>query len=146
VGTACSISAQTRCSVNPLEATSCEEITTLADRGYFNGEQVLACEGTGVLACIPETLWPSIAERGFFTRQDFIFGPEEDRYTCPAGAKLTRGSARSDRKDDIDHYRHVTACSTCPLKPKCTPDKLKKGQAFGRIRFAGAMCPRPCAL
>jgi transposase len=108
------------------EATGCEEITALADRGYFNGEQVLACEGTGVLPCIPKTLWPSIAERGFFTRQDFIFDAEKDHYTCPAGAKLTRGLARSDRKDDIDHYRHLTACFTCPLKPKCTPDKLKR--------------------
>ena len=62
----------------------------------------------------------------FFTRQDFIFDAEKDHYTCPAGAKLTRGTARSDRKDDIDHYRHLTACFTCPLKPKCTPDKLKR--------------------
>ena len=37
-------------------ATGCEEITALADRGYFNGEQVLACEGTGVLPCIPKTV------------------------------------------------------------------------------------------
>src|SRR5271163_3240084 len=29
------------------EATDCEAVTVLADRGYFNGEQVLACEGTG---------------------------------------------------------------------------------------------------
>ena len=108
------------------EATGCEEITALADRGYFNGEQVLACEGTGVLPCVPKTLWPSIAERGFFTRQDFIFDAEKDHYTCPAGAELTRGPARSDRKDDIDHYRHLTACFTCPLKPKCTPDKLRR--------------------
>jgi transposase len=108
------------------EATGCEKVTALADRGYFNGEQVLACEGTGVLPCVPKTLWPSISERGFFTRQDFIFDAEKDHYTCPAGAKLTRGTARSDRKDDIDHYRHLTACFTCPLKPKCTPDKLKR--------------------
>jgi hypothetical protein len=33
---------------------------------------------------------------------------------------------RSDRKDDIDHYRHLSACFTCPLKPRCTPDKLKR--------------------
>src|SRR5271169_990127 len=108
------------------EATGCVEITALADRGYFNGEQVLACEGAGVLPCVPKTLWPSHAERGFFTRQNFIFDAENDHYTCPAGAKLTRGTARSDRKDDIDHYRHLTACFTCPLKPKCTPDKLKR--------------------
>jgi BMFP domain-containing protein YqiC len=106
------------------EATGCEELTALADRGYFNGEQVLACEGTGVLPCIPKTVWPG--ERGFFTRQDFTYDAEHDHYTCPAGQKLTKGLVRSDRKDDIDHYRHLTACFTCPLKPKCTPDKLKR--------------------
>ena len=31
------------------DAMGCEELpTALADRGYFNGEQVLACEGTGI--------------------------------------------------------------------------------------------------
>jgi transposase len=29
------------------EASRCEEITVLADRGYYNGDEVLACEGTG---------------------------------------------------------------------------------------------------
>ena len=33
---------------------------------------------------------------------------------------------RSDRKDDIDIYRHLTACFTCALKPRCTPDKLRR--------------------
>jgi len=33
---------------------------------------------------------------------------------------------RSDRKDDIDHYRHLTACFSCPLKSRCTPDKFKR--------------------
>jgi hypothetical protein len=105
-------------------ATGCEELIALADRGYFNGEQVLACEGTGVLPCIPKTAWPG--ERGFFTRRDFTYDAEHDHYTCPAGQKLTKGLVRSDRKDDIDHYRHLTACFTCPLKPRCTPDKLER--------------------
>jgi hypothetical protein len=38
------------------EATGNEEITVLADRGYFNGDQVLACENTSVLPCVPKTL------------------------------------------------------------------------------------------
>lgn len=62
------------------EATGCEELTALADRGYFNGEQVLACEGTGVLPCIPKTLWPG--ERGLFTRQDLSTMPRP--ITTPA--------------------------------------------------------------
>jgi transposase len=106
------------------DAMGCEELTALADRGYFNGEQVLACEGTSISPCVPKTVWPH--ERGLFTRQDFIYDAENDHYTCPAGQKLTKGLARSDRRDDVDHYRHLTACFTCSLRPKCTPDKLKR--------------------
>ena len=38
------------------DAMGCEELTALTDRGYFNGEQVLACEGTGILPCVPKTV------------------------------------------------------------------------------------------
>ena len=26
----------------------------------------------------------------------------------------------------MDHYRNLTACLTCGLKPQCTPDKVKR--------------------
>src|SRR5271170_6403644 len=38
------------------QATGCEKITALADRGYFTGDQVLSCEGTGVAPIVPKTL------------------------------------------------------------------------------------------
>jgi transposase len=107
-------------------ATGCEEVTVLADRGYYNGEEVLACEGTGVLPYVPKTHTSGNAKRGLFTVQDFIYDAENDRYTCPAGEFLTRGKVRSDRRDDTDHYRNLTACLTCRLKPQCTPDKVKR--------------------
>jgi hypothetical protein len=109
-----------------LDATGCEEITALADRGYFNGEEVLACEGTGVVPCVPKTLTSGNTKRGLFTGQDFVYDAENDRYTCPAGQHLTKGKVRSDRRDNIDHYRNLTACLTCALKPRCTPDKIKR--------------------
>src|ERR1700739_3079104 len=113
------------------QATGCEQITAVADRGYFNGDQVLACENTGVLPCVPKTLTSGNAKRGLFTGQDFIYNAEKDHYTCPAGEHLTRGLVRSDRRGDVDHYRHLTACFTCPLKPKWTPDKLKRIKRWG---------------
>jgi transposase len=109
-----------------LDATGCEQLAVLADRGYYNGDEVLACEGTGVLPCIPKTQTSGNAKRGLFTVVDFIYDAEKDRYTCPAGKHLARGKVRSDRQDNIDHYRNLTACSTCVLKPKCTPDKYKR--------------------
>jgi transposase len=108
------------------EAIGCEEVTVLADRGYYNGEEVLACEGTGVLPYVPKIQTSGNAKRGLFTGQDFIYDAEHDRYTCPAGQHLTKGKVRSDRRDMIDHYRNLTACPTCALKPQCTPNKIKR--------------------
>src|SRR3546814_13745168 len=88
-------------------------------------EEVLACEGTGVLPCVPKTLTSGNAKRGLFTGQDFLYDDENDRYTCPAGQYLTKGKVRSDRRDTIDHYRNLTACPTCALKPRCTLAKIK---------------------
>ncbi|OAP50466.1 transposase, partial [Sinorhizobium americanum] len=108
------------------DATGCEEVTVLADRGYYNGDEVLACEGTGILPIIPKTRTSGNAKRGLFTVADFIYDAETDRYTCPAGEHLTRGKVRSDRRDNIDQYRNLTACLTCALKSRCTPDKIKR--------------------
>ena len=107
-------------------ATGCAELTALADRGYFSGEQVLACEGTGVLPCIPKTDTSGASKRGFFTRLDFTYDAKKDHYTCPAGQLLTKSRRRPTRQDSMDEYRHLTACFTCPLRPQCTPDKLKR--------------------
>ena len=108
------------------EAIGWEEVTVLADRGYYAGEEVLACEGTGVLPCVPKTQTSGHARRGLFTGEDFLYDAKEDHYTCPAGQLLTRGKVRPDRRGHIDHYRNLTACSSCALKPRCTPDKVKR--------------------
>src|SRR3954462_11116898 len=110
------------------QAMGSEQVTALADRGYFNGNQVLSCEGTGVAPVLPKILTSSGAKRGFFTRQDFIYDSEHDHYTCPAGVKLTKAKRRADHTEDFDFYRHLSACFTCPLKSRCTPTKL------GRIK------------
>src|SRR4029450_3372948 len=107
------------------QATGCENITALADRGYFTGDQVLSCEGTGVAPIVPKTLTSSGAKRGFFTRQDFIYNAEHDHYTCPAGAKLTKIHRPGDHTEDFDRYRHLSARVTCPLKSRCTPTKRR---------------------
>src|SRR4051794_8827811 len=108
------------------QAMGSEQVTALADRGYFSGDQVLSCEGTGVAPIVPKTLTSSGAKRGFFTRQDFIYNAEHDHYPCPAGAKLTKSKRRADHTEDFDFYRHLSACFTCPLRSRCTPTKLRR--------------------
>lgn len=62
-------------------ATAEPEIIVLADRGYMNGEQVLECDGTGILPCVPRTDTSGKAQRGLFTKADFVYDANHDRYT-----------------------------------------------------------------
>src|SRR5437016_455541 len=108
------------------QATGCEQITAVADRGYFNGDQVLSCEGTGVAPVVPKTLTSSGTKRGLFARQDFIYDAEHDHYTCPAGAKLTKIHRRADQTEDFDRYRHLSALRHRSAQTPCTPTKLRR--------------------
>lgn len=118
------------------------EITVLADRGYFNGEQVLDCEGTGVLPCVPKIDTSGRARLGLFTKADFVYDAEHDHYTCPAGARLTKGTTRSDHRGGIDHYRNLTACHSCALRPRCTPEKMKRVKRWEHEAVLDAMQKR----
>ena len=118
------------------QATGCEQITALADRGYFNGDQVLSCEGTGVAPVVPKTLTSGSTKRGFFTGQDFIYDAENDHYTCPAGQHLTRGQApirplgRHRSLPSSDRLLHLSA--QAPVHA----EKAEAGQALGTRRRA----------
>src|ERR1700759_2642969 len=129
-----------------LEAAGQEEITALADRGYYKGEEVLALEGTGVLPCVPKTQTSNNPNRGLFSGDHFIYDAKTDSYTCPAGASLTKGAVRSDRRDNIDHYRNLTVCLTCALKSKCTPDKIKRVKRWQHEDVLDKMQARPHRL
>lgn len=108
------------------DAIGADEITVLADRGYYNAEQVLECDATGILPCVPKTDTSGKAQRGLFTKADYVYDADKDHYTCPAGAQLTRTSTRSDRRGEEYKYRNLTACHTCELRPRCTPEKAKR--------------------
>ncbi len=65
------------------------QLEVLADRGYFDGEEVLACQGLGVTPYVPKPLTSGAKADGRFGKQDFIYLPDEDAYRCPAGERLT---------------------------------------------------------
>ena len=103
-----------------------EEITVVADRGYYGGEQLLEWANTGIITYVPKPLTSSGIKQGYFINQDFIYDAQNDVYICLAGQTLTKGAHRSDRRSDINVYRHLSACSNCPLKPRCTTEKLRR--------------------
>jgi transposase len=89
---------------------------------------IVACDGAGVAPIVPKTETSGGSLRGRFTIQDFVYDPEHDRYTCPAGHFLTQAKKRSTRGPDPDfvRYRNLDVCGACPLKPRCTSERFQQ--------------------
>ena len=84
----------------------------------------MSCEDTGVAPVVPKTLTSSEAKRGLFTRQDFSYDAKHDHYTCPAVQNSPKFiAARITRKTST--ATALSACFTCPLKPRCTPTQRR---------------------
>jgi transposase len=100
-------------------AMGTDRLDVLADRGYFSGAEVLACEPLGVTPYVPKPLTSVSKAKGRFGKQDFVYLADDDVYRCPAGERLTRRfSAVEDGK--MLHTYWTTRCTDCPLKQQCT--------------------------
>ena len=48
-----------------------EELSTVADRGYYSGEEILACEEAGITTYLPKPQTSGNRSKGLYTQQDF---------------------------------------------------------------------------
>jgi len=62
------------------KATGVDALTVLADRGYFSGPEVLACEEAGIVAICPKPLTSGAKAEGRWGKQDFVYQPDTDTY------------------------------------------------------------------
>jgi hypothetical protein len=69
-------------------AMGTDSLEVLADRGYFDGEEILACEALGVTPYVPKPKTSNAKADGRFDKHDFIYLPDENAYRCPAGERL----------------------------------------------------------
>ena len=96
-----------------------EHLDAVADRGYYNGVEILACEQADVTVTLPKPMTSGAKSDGRFGKQDFAYLPAEDVYRCPAGEKLTYHYTNEEDGKMLRRY-WTTACLRCPLKPRCT--------------------------
>ena len=107
------------------EALGAGAIDALADRGFYDGKEILACEQNGVTAYVPRFSTSNAKAEGRYGKQDFVYGADEDVYLCPNGERLThRFTSEEDGKVMRTYW--TTACSTCPLKEKCTTGRERR--------------------
>jgi transposase len=108
------------------EAMGHDALTVLADRGYFDGEEILACTQAGHAPLVPKPMTSGAKADGRFGKQDFVYLPEVDAYRCPAGETMKWWFNRVDETGKSLRYYWTTRCPDCPIKAKCTPAKLRR--------------------
>jgi transposase len=123
------------------EAMGVEALDVLADRGYFSGEEILACEPLGVTPYVPKPLTSGAKAKGRFGKQDFIYRPQDDTYRGPAGETLTRRFASVENGMTLHTY-WTTKCAACPLKARCTSGKERRIKRWAHEAVIDAMQDR----
>ena len=102
-----------------------EKLDAVADRGYFSGEEILACDNAGITVTLPKPMTSGMIARGRFGKQDFRYVADEDVYICPAGERLPY--RYTNKEDGLVLRRYWTnACQSCPIKKTCTSGKERR--------------------
>jgi transposase len=111
------------------EALEVDQITVVADMGYYHGEEINACEEAGIEPYVAKPLTSANRKLGLYGKEQFTYEPEHDRYRCPAGQALTFRFANIELGRHIRYYA-TTACRACTIKAHCT--RSKEGRRITR--------------
>jgi transposase len=96
-----------------------EALDVVADRGYYEGGEIMACEQAGITVTLPKPMTSGAKAAGRFGKQDFIYVAADDVYRCPAGERLSYHFQSVERGKTIRRY-WASTCETCALKARCT--------------------------
>ncbi len=102
-----------------------DTLVAVADRGYFSGEEILACDQAGITVTLPKPMTSGAKSDGRFGKQDFAYLAEEDVYRCPAGERLKYRFTSVENGLNLRRY-WTNACWTCALKNRCTTGEQRR--------------------
>jgi len=109
------------------EITKNENITIVADTGYYSAKEIAKCQEAGInpVVSIPKKEKRQ-KDRGFYLHSDFIYNKESDSFTCPNKQILTKRKPVRTIGNGTKNYLYRAVgriCKTCPLRDNCIPEK-----------------------
>lgn len=101
------------------DAIGSEALDVVADRGYFRGEELRACDAANITTYLPKPQTSGNLAKGQFGKRDFIYHQDDDEYECPAGQRLIYRFTRQENGQMIHRY-WTSACPQCAIQSQCT--------------------------
>jgi len=106
-------------------ASGIAQLSVIADRGYFNSHEILACHEADITAFVPKCKTSEAKAHGRFDKADFIYDASANEYSCPAGQRLIWRFARLENGLNLSRY-WSSHCPKCNIKEKCTPSDYRR--------------------
>ena len=123
------------------DAIGTQELTAIADRGYFKSEEILACHDAGISVFVAKSDTSNATAHGRFAKGDFIYHAKRDEYRCPAGERLTRRCVTHD--NGLLYHRYWSSnCISCRMKAQCTPGQERRVTRWEHEEILEAMQTR----
>ena len=106
------------------EALGTNELTALADRGYYSGEELKACADAGIEPLVPKALTSNSRAEGRYDKSDFVRARSAMRSAVrPASTRRTA----SERENGMAIKKYwSSACPRCALRTKCTTSDYRR--------------------
>jgi transposase len=101
------------------------KLKVLADRGYFSGPEIRACDLNNISAYVPKPLTSASRKKGLFTKADFGYMAKSDLYRCPAGERAIHRFTTVEHDMNLRVY-WPSACPRCHLKERCSPSDYRR--------------------
>ncbi len=99
-----------------------EELTVLADKGYYNARCLRHCQENKIKAIVSKSKTAGRTGNDAYLKDNFRYVEEENIFICPQGHKMHCVSAKSTKKQ---HYK-TDMCKSCPQRELCTTNKRGK--------------------
>jgi len=106
-------------------ALGTRELTAIADRGYYSGVEIKACDDAGIVPLVPKCLTSNNRANGRYDKSDFVYLRKRDAYRCPAGEYAIWRFKAVEHGMTIHRY-WSSACPRCELRSKCTTSPYRR--------------------
>ena len=92
------------------ELLGVEQIDVVADKGYYKGEDIAACEAIGVIPYVARPKRGAAIFEGRFAKEEFAYDAAGDFYRCPGNHRLDPVHRSEKNGHRSIHYSNRQAC------------------------------------
>jgi len=121
-----------------------KDITVLADKGYFSGQDIMDAQDACMIPLVARFDTSGNGKKGYFNRSLFQYDTKKDLYICPAKQELTpRGTVTDKGLLYRTYCCSLMVCQACSMKSKCSkspqPRRLRRWEHADRIDMMTAL-------